>query len=115
MEGTVLVVIDDEKYFPVVITHEKGDFHFQTNGRWNECLQKEISGNKLTTIEDYHENIDSLKDMDFNYEIIFPYEPTEEQVRLWIRAFASDKEDEFLMEVLKKIEEFGVQLYKARK
>ena len=109
MEGTVVANIDDEKYLPVVITHEKGDFHFQSNGRWDEYLQKEMSSIKLTTIEDYHVNIDSLKDMDFTYEIIFPYEPTEEQVRLWIRAFASDKEDEFLTEILKKLEEFGVQ------
>ena len=109
MEGTVLVCIEDEKYCPVVITHEKGDFHFQTNGRFDTLQKEGISHEGLETIEEYREKIDSLKDIDFTYEIIFPYKPTEEQVRLWIRLFAPEKQQEFLRKILKKIDEFEVK------
>ena len=109
MDGTLLACIKDEKFCPVVITLEKGDYHFQTDGKYNTILKEGARGKELFTVEDYQEKRDSLNDLDFTYEIIFPYKPTEEQVRLWIRLFAPTKEEEFLREIQKKMEEFEVK------
>ena len=106
MDGTLLACIKDEKYCPVVITLEKGDYHFQTDGTYDTILKGGAQCKELFTVEDYQEKRDSLNDLDFTYEIIFPYKPTEEQVRLWIRLFAPTKEEEFLHEIQKKIVEF---------
>lgn len=106
MDGTLLVRIKDGKFTPVVITLEKGDYHFQTEGKSDSTPKEGVQDKEMTSFEAYQEKLSTLKDMDFKYEIIFPYKPTEEQLRLWIRLFALDKEEMFLREIQKNMEEF---------